>query len=99
MMFQVQALSSKRFQRGFHRFNLHLPTVGVPEAAAGAGFALRGFPLPPPLSPPAPPAEGSLTVSVVTGLPMTRGLHSSTFRLNVSTFCGIRWVHDYPPVC
>ena len=26
-----------------------------------------------------------------------RGLHSSTFRLNVSTFCGIRWVHDFPP--
>ena len=22
------------------------------------------------------------------------GLHSSTFRLNVTTFCGIRWVHD-----
>jgi hypothetical protein len=31
---------------------------------------------------------------VVTG----RGLHSSTFRLNASTFCGIRWVHDFPPV-
>ena len=28
-----------------------------------------------------------------------RGLHSSTFRLNVSTFCGIRRVHDVPPVC
>jgi hypothetical protein len=27
-----------------------------------------------------------------------RGLHSSTFRLNVSTFCRIRWVHDFPPV-
>ena len=27
-----------------------------------------------------------------------RGLHSSTFRVNVSTFCGIRWVHDFPPV-
>ena len=25
-----------------------------------------------------------------------RGLHSSTIRLNVSTFCGIRWVHDFP---
>jgi len=23
-----------------------------------------------------------------------RGLHSSTFRLNVSTFCGIRRVHE-----
>jgi hypothetical protein len=27
-----------------------------------------------------------------------RGLHSSTFRLNVSTFCGIRWVNDFPLV-
>jgi hypothetical protein len=27
-----------------------------------------------------------------------RGLHSSNFRLNVSTFCGIRWVHYFPPV-
>ena len=27
-----------------------------------------------------------------------RRLHSSTFRLNVSTFCWIRWVHDFPPV-
>ena len=27
-----------------------------------------------------------------------RGLHSSTFRLNVSTICWIRWVHDFPPV-
>ena len=24
-----------------------------------------------------------------------RGLHSSTFRLNVSTFCGIRRVHEF----
>jgi hypothetical protein len=24
--------------------------------------------------------------------PGGRGLHSSTFQLNVSTFCGIRWV-------
>jgi hypothetical protein len=27
-----------------------------------------------------------------------RGLRSSTFRLNVSRFCGIRWLHDFPPV-
>ena len=27
-----------------------------------------------------------------------RGSHSSTFRLNVSTFCAIRWVHDSSPV-
>jgi hypothetical protein len=26
-----------------------------------------------------------------------RGLHSSTFRLNVSSFCGIRWLHDVSP--
>jgi len=27
-----------------------------------------------------------------------RGLHSSSFRLNVGTFCGMRWLHDVPPV-
>jgi len=27
-----------------------------------------------------------------------RGLHSSTLWLNVSTVCGIRWAHDFPPV-
>jgi len=27
-----------------------------------------------------------------------RGSHSSTLLLNVSTFCGIRRVHDFPPV-
>jgi len=27
-----------------------------------------------------------------------RGVHSSTFRLNVSSFCGIRWVPDFLPV-
>ena len=27
-----------------------------------------------------------------------RGLHSSTFQLNVSTLCGIRWEHDSLPV-
>ena len=32
------------------------------------------------------------------GVAAGRGLHSSTFRLNVGTFWGIRWVHDYPPV-
>ena len=34
------------------------------------------------------------------GTPMPMGLHSSTFQLNVSTFCVISWVHDYdfPPV-
>jgi len=26
-----------------------------------------------------------------------RGLHSLTFRLKISTFHGIRWVHDVPP--
>jgi len=29
---------------------------------------------------------------------VSRGLHSSTFRLNVSTFCGMRGVHNFPPV-
>jgi len=27
-----------------------------------------------------------------------RGLHSSTILLNVSSFCGIRWAHDFPLV-
>ena len=27
-----------------------------------------------------------------------RGLHSYPIRLNVSTSCGIRWVHDFPAV-
>ena len=27
-----------------------------------------------------------------------RGLHSSTFRRNVSIFCDIRWLHDFPRV-
>ena len=27
-----------------------------------------------------------------------RALHSSTFLLNVSTICGIRWEHEFPPV-
>jgi hypothetical protein len=30
--------------------------------------------------------------------PIIRGSHSSTSRLNVRTFCWIRWVHDFPPV-
>ena len=30
--------------------------------------------------------------------PVSRGLHSSTFQLNVSTVCWIRWVHDFPQV-
>ena len=32
------------------------------------------------------------------GCPITRGLHSSMIRLNVSTFCGTRRVHYFPPV-
>ena len=30
--------------------------------------------------------------------PPPRGLHSSTSRLNISTLCGIRWAHGFPPV-
>jgi len=30
--------------------------------------------------------------------PSTQGLTLVHFRLNVSTFCWIRWVHDFPPV-
>jgi len=34
----------------------------------------------------------------MTDRPRGRGLHSSTFWLNISTFCEIRWVHISPPV-
>jgi hypothetical protein len=34
----------------------------------------------------------------IAATPPSRGLHSSTFRLDVSTFCAIRWVHNFPPV-
>ena len=37
---------------------------------------------------------GEAFVAVVRG----RGLHSSTFRLNVNSVCGVRRVHDFPPV-
>ena len=33
-----------------------------------------------------------------TPVPLSRGLHSSTFRFNVMTFCWKSWVHDFPPV-
>jgi len=39
-----------------------------------------------------------MSAEATSNLPPGRGLHSSTFRLNVSIFCGIRWVHDFPPV-
>jgi len=28
-------------------------------------------------------------------IPIIRGLHSPTFRLNISTFCGVRWVGSW----
>jgi hypothetical protein len=45
-------------------------------------------------------ASGSFIViaPIFSSSPKTRGLHSSTFRLNVSTCCGIRWVHAFAPV-
>jgi hypothetical protein len=39
--------------------------------------------------------KADATAMIVAG---GRCLHSSTFRLNVSTFYGERWVHDFPPV-
>jgi hypothetical protein len=39
-----------------------------------------------------------LTAAAAVARPSARGLHSSTFRLNVSTFCWIRYMHDFPPV-
>jgi len=71
MIFQFQALSSRRSQREFDRVNLRRHTVALGVTASEVR--------PPPC-------------------PCTRGLRSSTFRLNVSTICGIRWVHEFPPV-
>jgi hypothetical protein len=51
---------------------------------------------------PAPDCTAVLLAMVqplkVTLVPVFRGLHSSTYRLNVSTFCWPRWVHEFPPV-
>jgi hypothetical protein len=51
------------------------------------------------------PASASTSVGVTTGggtsvvsVAGGRGLHSTTFRLDISTFCGIHRVHDFPPV-
>jgi len=43
-------------------------------------------------------AAGSTSANAASLVPSVRGLHSSTFRLIVSTFSGIRWVHSFPPV-
>jgi hypothetical protein len=40
------------------------------------------------------PGRGRGAGGVVGG----RGLHSFTFRLNVSTFCCLHWLHEFPPV-
>jgi len=54
------------------------------EAAAEAGdLIVEGF---------------DSVMDLMSGLDGGRVLHSSTIRLNVSTFCGIPWVHDFPPV-
>ena len=48
--------------------------------------------------PVAPPAHArNLRQPQAQRLVRGRGLHSSTFRLDVSTFCGIRRVHIFPP--
>ena len=44
-------------------------------------------------------ADAGLTLNTSTAMRVDgRGLHSSTFRLTVSTFVGIRWVHDFSQV-
>ena len=50
-----------------------------------------------PLMPPGSAAISLTYLASETIIP-GRGLHSSTFRLNVSTCCGIRRMHDFPPV-
>ena len=58
--------SSRRFQHGFHRFNLHRLTM------------LSGT-----------RSSHHSTNSCQKMLPSPKGLHSSTFRINLSAFCGI----------
>ena len=49
--------------------------------------------VPPPPAPPLPPSQATRPSSpeqaAAATLPQARGLHSSTFRLNVNTLCGI----------
>jgi len=61
-------------------------TMSRPSGWAGKGMIGRSQPEPVRTSP--PPAGRR------TGAPATRGLHSSTFRLNVSPFVGyVAWLH------
>jgi len=73
---------------GFDRVNLHRPTTalesgsitapdGTPDTNVAAGVIITGG------------AGGSAAAASPAASPSARGLHSSTFRLNVSAFCGI----------
>jgi hypothetical protein len=60
-----------------------MPPLIAARDAAGPRHADEKSPaLPWRLNPPPPPPP----------MPTSRDLHSSTCQLNVSTFCGIRWV-------
>jgi hypothetical protein len=70
-------------------FNLRRYSMG-PGVEQDAAYAAAP-------SPASPTPTRAMTDSAVT-VNVGRGLHSSTFRLNVSTFCWISWVHNFPPV-
>jgi hypothetical protein len=80
-------------------------STGVCSSMAAGGGALRAVSasastLHTAITGPIAGAAASPPVLGVTPMmaPLTRGLHSSAFRLNVSTFCWISWVHDFLPV-
>jgi len=70
-MLQFQAPSSRGFQRGSHRSNLHRPT-GCPKMNDSRSISLTA-------------RLAILMIPFIASImPSTRGLHSSTLQLNVS---------------
>ena len=47
---------------------------------------------------PLPPTPSTAPSFFMMLLPGVSGLHVPASQLDVSTFCWIRWVHDFPPV-
>jgi len=47
---------------------------------------------------PLPPTPSTPPSFFMMLLPGVSGLHVPASQLDVSTFCWIRWVHDFPPV-
>jgi hypothetical protein len=92
-MFQFQVDRSRRFQRGLERVNLHrlAQSPGLPQPRA-VGGAREEAAQPHVAELPRQRAREAVARHVdadVRAIPRDRGLHSSTFRLNVSALCGI----------